>query len=189
VDLIGQLPDAMSAAKDALRDEEGEITEDFGSFLSDLETELERRQAFADDIAVLRSLELDDLADTFTAEGLDAAGALADAVANPEEARRAEALLDEFAVSQAESFRSSFEDELQQVMDLTIPINLTLAIQALQAIGLGGITGQLEQGQRLQGLEPAAINTTVNINTPSISTTDAQRAGQAVNGVIANGPR
>jgi hypothetical protein len=186
VDLIGSLPDAMSGAAAALRTEEGEIEDDFGAFLGNLEDELGRRQAFADDIALLRSLGLEDLADTFAAEGLDAAGALADAVANPEEAARAEALLDQFAVDQAESFRSEFAREMEQALDLTIPINLTLAIQALTAIGFGGQSAAEAIGA--QGLGPnvgTVVNNTQNFNSPTISDTDVQRANQAVNGIIA----
>ena len=186
VDLIGSLPDAMSGAAAALRTEEGEIEDDFGAFLGNLEDELGRRQAFADDIALLRSLGLEDLADTFAAEGLDAAGALADAVANPEEAARAEALLDQFAVDQANSFRDEFAREMEQALDLTIPINLTLAIQALSAIGLGGAAEAIGAG----GAGPnvgggVTVNNTQNFNSPTISDTDIQRANQAVNGIIA----
>jgi hypothetical protein len=186
VDLIGSLPDAMSGTAAALRDDEGEIEEDFSTFLSNLEDELTQRQAFADDIAILRAMGLDDLADAFAAAGLEASKAAADAVANPEEAARAEALLDQFAVDQANSFRDEFAREMEQALDLTIPINLTLAIQALTAIGFGGQSAAEAIGA--QGLGPnvgTVVNNTQNFNSPTISDTDVQRANQAVNGIIA----
>lgn len=187
VDLIGSLPDAMSGAAAALRDEEGEIEEDFSTFLSNLEDELGARQDFGENIAELRARDLDELADVFAAAGLDAAGALSDAVANPEEARRAEALLDQFAIDQATSFRSEFAREMEQALDLTVPINLTLAIQALTATGIEGVgeaIGAVGGGPNVGG--GVTVNQTFTGDVPS--TPDLVRAEQAVN-QITSGPQ
>jgi len=91
---IEQLPGSMEAAQAALRDSENEIVSDFSDFFDNLLEEIEAREAFESNLAILRAFGLDALADTFDQAGLEAAEALADAVANPTEAQAAEAALD-----------------------------------------------------------------------------------------------
>lgn len=188
-----RLPDGLDAVGDALRNEENEIIGDFSTFLANLEDELAARQDFADNIASLRAAGFGDLADAFTEQGLEAAEALADAVANPEEAARAEAALDEFAEQQAQSFRSTISDVIQaSPLDLTIPLNVVGVIQSLQLEGLPGqdaaqIVGGAGAGPNVGG------GVTVNIeqnfdNTPSANT-ETQRAAQQAAAVVSALPQ
>lgn len=91
---IGALQGSMDAAAQALRDSEGEIVSDFSSFFDNLQEELQNREAFESNLAILRSFGLDNLAEVFDEAGTDAADALADAVANLDQARTAEADLE-----------------------------------------------------------------------------------------------
>lgn len=192
--VFNQLPDEMDAAAAALRDSEGEIVTDFTDFLSNLEDEIEARQAFRSNVAILQAMGLDDLAQVFADAGLESAAALADAVANPEEAARAEALLDAEAERIGDSFRQTLVDVIQAAdLDLTIGADATIAIQSLVLSGLDTATAQAtvgnEQRRAVGGVGSAAgdqtiINNTQNFEGFTPSDTDLARANQAVHGVI-----
>jgi hypothetical protein len=183
-----RLPDGLDAAAAALRDAENEIVTDFTDFLTNLETELEARAAFADNIAILRLLGLDDLADVFADAGLEAAAALADAVANPEEARRAEQLLDDAARSQAERFTTTFLGEIANFVPtegLTIPVNILAKLEGVTFGNLPALPNLVVGGgsvNRPGGPNQPTINQFFD-NTPS-STTETTRAAQAVSSLI-----
>lgn len=191
--IFSSLPSSLDAAGEAMRNEENEITSDFTSFLSDLESELESRRAFTDNLAILRAMGLDDLAATFEAEGLEAAGLLADAVANPAEAARAEAALDDFAQQQAESYAGVFRDTLAQALqaqslDLTIPLNVIGAVQSLQLQGLDAtsavqVVGASGAGPNI-GAGGGGFAVTQNFYTEPSPTVDTVRAGQNINALI-----
>lgn len=192
-DTFGQLPDEMDAAAAALRDTEDEIVTDFTDFLSNLEEEIEARRAFRTNIAILQAMGLDDLAQVFTEEGLDAAAALADAVANPEEARRAEAALDAEAEAIGGSFRQTLIDAIEGTgLDLSLSADATIAINSLVISGLDRAAAQAEVGRQVIGEVggvggPGAQGGTVVVQnfegfTPTPA--DLARAGQSANAVI-----
>jgi hypothetical protein len=91
---IGALPGTLEETAAALQDTEGQIVTDFDTFLNQLEANLEARQAFETNLAILRALGLDDLANVFDEAGVPSAQALADAVASPEKLAEAKALLE-----------------------------------------------------------------------------------------------
>ena len=137
-DQFTRLPDALDAAAAALRDSENEIVEDFTIFLDNLDAELEARAEFATNIAILMALGLDDLAAVFELAGLNAARALADAVANPDEARKAERKLEGFAEAQAAAFNTAFLGELSRLIPpggLTIPASIVVALEGVTLSG------------------------------------------------------
>lgn len=183
---FNRLPDGLDAAAAALRDDENEIVEDFTDFLDQLDDEIAARQAFRDNLAILRAMGLDNLEEVFTEAGLDAAAALADAVANPEEARRAEALLAEDARNQAAAVRDAFTEELQGLpIDLTLPVNITAAIQSLQVQGLDALDAVNVVGAAGAGPN---IGAGVTVNQTFVSepapTPATARAAQQANAII-----
>ena len=91
---IGALPGTMEEAAAALSDAEGKIVEDFDIFVEQMRERLEARQAFETNLAILRALGLDDLANIFDEAGLPSATALADAIASPEKLEEAKSLLE-----------------------------------------------------------------------------------------------
>lgn len=109
---IGLLPQAMDAAAAALEDSEGNIVEDFSTFFDNLQAELAKREAFESNLAILRALGLDDLATVFDEAGVEAAAALADAVADPGEAAAANAALTGAGQEQANAYIASFEEAI-----------------------------------------------------------------------------
>lgn len=110
---IGALPGAMDAAAAALEDSEGQIVEDFGTFFENLQGELAKREAFESNLAILRALGLEDLAAVFDQAGLDAAAALADAVANPAEAQAAQDALSGQAAEDASTYVETFKETIE----------------------------------------------------------------------------
>lgn len=82
-DEIGVLPGAMSAAQEALRDEEGQIIEDLDTFFEQFRTTMAEQEQFDLDLAILRIRGQGALADQFEEAGVEAGQALADAVADP----------------------------------------------------------------------------------------------------------
>jgi hypothetical protein len=181
-----RLPDALDGAAAALRDEENKIVEDFTDFLDNLTEELEAREAFVTDIVILRALGLDDLAQVFTEAGLESAAALADAIANPEEARRAEAQLEEFATNQAETFTTTFLSAIDDFIPpdgLRVPVNI---IAELEGLTLGGFLPALENLVIPAVGTGAGGQVVVNQffdNTPS-PTTETTRAAQEASSLI-----
>lgn len=185
---FNRLPTGLDAAAEALRDDEGEIVSDFSKFLRDLDDEISARAQFRENIDLLERMGLDQLAEVFRQEGLDAAAALADAVANPEEAARAEALLDEDARRLADSFRATFAEQMTAGIDITIPVNATAAVQSLITTGIDPSQALAEivaQGGRPSGPitdlnQGTGTNVTQNFFTEPRPTVNTERARQAV---------
>jgi hypothetical protein len=179
---FADITDPVEAARDALRDAEGEIIEDFETFFANFQAQLAARQAFADNLALLRALGLDELADLFQAQGLEAAAALADAVANPEEAARANSQLEENARNQATVYEAEFR---RQLLDLFIANPLIAPI-------IADITGvRTPEFFGAPGDIPRGGEVTVNINNPRTNdlNSDAARAAQVIGSVVRDGRR
>lgn len=175
---IADLPDLLGDVRDALRDEEGGIVDDFGEFFANLEAELAARREFQGNLQILQALGFDDLADAFAQIGEDAAGALADAIANPADAARAEAALEQQAVIDANAYASTFRDQLAADF-LASPVEVQLAYlsdpnfqETLNIAPFGG-------GQGVGDI-------IVNINNPQTNnlTSDARRAGNEVSNIV-----
>jgi hypothetical protein len=184
---VSRLPSSLDAAREALQDTEGKIVSDFSVFLLNLEDELRQRAEFAGNLEILRAMGLDDLAETFTEVGLDAAAALADAVVNPEEARRAEELLDEQARTLADSFLQTFLQETLPGLDLTLPVRVTLLRQIMGITGdpiPGGGGDEIINGRPVA---PQTVIEKVEFPPSENPTTDAARVIQYVNSI--NGPQ
>jgi hypothetical protein len=138
IDQLGQavetLPGTMEAAAAALRDEQGEIVEDFDTFFTNLQDQLAQREQFESNLAILRALGLDNLADVFDDAGLEAASALADAISNPQSATEAERQLSGQYVGVGESLvddlRSGIEAAGGEVTTALIDNILQAAILA-----------------------------------------------------------
>lgn len=170
--------DTGQAARDALRDAEGGIVDDFDDFFTNLQQELSSRTAFQDNLTLLRAMGLDDLAATFQELGLESAGALADAIADPSTAAQAEAFLEAQATENASAYNDAFRSELAALL-IQQPVDVILGqiqipdIQA--ALNIGPIGGG-------QGVGDVIVNI-VNPETNDI-VTDSVRAGGIINGVI-----
>lgn len=209
---IETLPGSMQAAQAALKNEEDEIVSDFSDFFDNLLEELEAREAFESNLAILRALGLDALAETFDQAGLEAAGALADAVANPAEAQAAESALDGQYAGVAESVVATMEETIrglpvtQGLIDNLIDAAgaadtpdvrsalLALADSLKFDIDVGfnvgkfpGISnaGRLPEFTGAPGQNATVINNNNNnFYTEPNPTTDTARISQAVSGVI-----
>lgn len=116
MDGLDGLTTAMSGAQEALKDDEGQIVDDLDSFLTNLNEVFNDQLDFAQNIAVLRQRGLDLLADAFKDAGLAAAGALADAVADPAAAAEANAAIVEQGAALARAEFSAFDTELKQAI-------------------------------------------------------------------------
>ena len=109
---VGTLPGVLDSAQTAMRDKEGEIVDDLDRFFSNLQEEMANRAAFESNLAILRAFGLDDLATVFDQAGQEAAGALAEAVADPAKAGQIEAQLQGDARSQADAYAAAFDEAL-----------------------------------------------------------------------------
>lgn len=192
---IGQLPDALSAAREALRDEENEIVEDFGAFFDNLQGALQARVDFATNIDLLRAMGFNELADAFQAAGLDSASALADGISDPRALAEAEREIEEFNERLAGFARADLERRLLDFLDdpFNIPINVEGIINTINVPGIGrGLieniqigTGQpnLPRGGGSGGGGGAQIlgtNITNNFYSTPQPTTDTARINQAL---------
>lgn len=176
---IQDLPDLMSDAREALKDEQGGIVEDFDTFFANLKSAFAARQDFQANLLILRALGLDDLADTFEAIGLDAAGALADAITDPTKAAEAERVLEAQARDQAAGFRAAFTAELASMIAV-LPVEVQLAqIQIPDIAAALNIRGF--SGGGAGGVGDVIVN--INNATTNDVTTDAARAGQIIGSV------
>lgn len=173
---IQDLPDLMSDAREALKDEQGGIVEDFDTFFANLKSAFAARQDFQANLLILRALGLDDLADTFEAIGLDAAGALADAITDPTKAAEAERVLEAQARDQAAGFRAAFTAELASMIAV-LPVEVQLAqIQIPDIAAALNIRGF--SGGGAGGVGDLILN--INNATTNDVTTDAARAAQII---------
>jgi hypothetical protein len=90
---VGDLSGSFDAAQAALKDAEGNIVDDFDTFFTNLQKQIEARNTFESNLGILRAFGLENLATVFADAGLEAAAALAGAVADPAKAAQAEAEL------------------------------------------------------------------------------------------------
>jgi len=178
------LADSSSAAAEAIKTEGEEIVESFTGFMDDLERELQQRTAFQDNLTLLRAMGLDDLAQTFQDIGLEAATALAEAVADPAAAAEAERLLEANAADQAAAYDVAFRAQLSAlfaanpliapaVLDVT-GIRLPEILFAPGDIGRAGEAG------------PTTVVNNTFVTAPN-PTTDTQRITQSVSQVRTGG--
>jgi hypothetical protein len=180
---FNRLPSGLDAAREALRDDENEIVTDFTKFLDELEDELAAQAAFRADIDILRRLGLDNLADVFETEGLDSAAALADAVANPAEAQRANALLEAQAEDAAASYRQAFIAALESE-DFTAAVRVRLIIDELNIDPTLPPTNEVVTGRPGPVSQQGSVTVVQNFdNTPS-PTTETERAAQQINALL-----
>ena len=178
---LDALTTAMSGAQEALRDDEGEIVDDLDTFLKNLDDVFTDQLDFARNISVLRSRGLDQLADVFEEAGLEAAGALADAVSDPAAASEANAAIAAQGQALAQAEFAAFDTEIRQLIAgyepdaVVIPLTFgglpDIPISAITAGGIVPIPGRA-----------GATEVTVNINNPTTNnvTTDAARASQII---------
>lgn len=196
---ISQLPDALSAAREALRDEENEIVEDFGAFFDNLQGALQAREDFATNIDLLRAMGFDELADAFQAAGLDSAAALADGISDPRALAEAEREIEEFNERLASFARSDLERRLLDFLDdpFQIPINIEGIINSINIPGIGqGLIENIQLGTGQPNpppgggggggdFNPLGNNTiTNNFYTAPQPTTDTQRINQALRSFV-----
>lgn len=192
---IGQLPDALSAAREALRDEENEIVEDFGAFFDNLQGALQARVDFATNIDLLRAMGFDELADAFQAAGLDSASALADGISDPRALAEAEREIEEFNERLAGFARADLERRLLDFLDdpFNIPINVEGIINTINVPGIGrGLIENIQIGTGQPNLPPGGgsgggggaqilgTNITNNFYSTPQPTTDTARINQAL---------
>lgn len=186
---FAELPTGLEAAARAIEDTEGEILDDFGTFLENLEAELAAQRDFADNIATLFELGLDSLGEFFLEAGIESAGLLADGLTDPAELARAEAALDEaarqLAISELDAFVAELEGQLDGVNLEPIPIQIVadlsnFAIPALEAGRIGVPAGSV-----------GGSNVVVNnvYNTPPPPAPDQARAAQITSSIIASNAR
>lgn len=195
---IGQLPDALSAVREALRDEENGIVEDFGEFFDNLQGALQAREEFARNIDLLRAMGFNELADAFQAAGLDSAAALADGISDPRALAEAEREIEEFNEQLAAFARADLERRLFDFLDdpFQIPINIEGILNSVNIPGIG--RGLIENIQIPGGAGggvplppsgsgggggsslPLGNNITNNFYTAPQPTTDTERIKQAL---------
>ena len=180
-----ELPNALDAAGEALRDEEGEIVSDFGTFLAQLQEELAAATEFQTNLDLLRSLGFDDLATVFEQAGIESAGALADGLANPAELAAAERALEdaarEMARAEAEAFGRDVRAFIEQFDPIEMPIVLVPDFSRITGASL-----PLLPGDRAGVSDTSPVSTgggggtTVNFFTEPRPTTQTSRAIQSI---------
>lgn len=183
---LAELPTTLSAAAAALKDSEGDIITDFSDFLANIDEEIAARATFRRNIALLHVFGLDLLAETFADAGLDAAQALADAVANPEEAALAEQKLQAAAKQQAREFATAFGTTVgQELANLSPPeIEVIPVLGALDTSGLNFLNINVGAGAPgFGGGEPATVINQNFYDTPA-PTTSTARAAQSASSIV-----
>src|SRR5690606_31930516 len=196
---IGQLPDALSAAREALRDEENEIVEDFGEFFDNLQGALQARVDFATNIDLLRAMGFNELADAFQAAGLDSAAALADGISDPRALAEAEREIEEFNKRLAGFARADLERRLLDFLDdpFNIPINIEGIINSINIPGIGrGLIENIQipggagggvplppSGSSGGNNRPSGNNIINHFYTTPQPDSDTQRINQALRGI------
>lgn len=203
---IGQLPGSMEAAQAALKTSEDEIVTDFTDFFDNLLNEIEAREAFESNLAILRAFGLDALADTFDQAGLEASTALADAVANPQEAADAEAALDGQYAGVADSVVATMREVIEsqpvsqalidnliaaaaladtpEVRAALLALADSLALEIPVTFGDPGTPTFSAAGFLPEFTGAPGVNVTNNFFTEPNPTTDTARVEQATSSVI-----
>jgi hypothetical protein len=195
-----QLPDGLDAAKAAMKDDEGEILDDFGDFTDDLIEELEAQAQFISNIRLLETLGFDDLAEQFRALGIESAGLLADGIANPAELARAEAALDQFATEADLAYAQSIATAvaagtasiaelitaIQSVNGLTSQAQIDVLFRSIGssgdlALARAAVTGQAPGAQSAPA---TVVNNSQFFASPLTPSTEGARAAQAVSALV-----
>ena len=150
VEPIDAMAEALTAAKESLQDDEGEIITDLSTFFDDLNAELAAQVEFQRNLAILRDRGLDLLADLFTGLGPESANLLADAVTDPAAAAAEEQRLADHAVAMAQAEFAAFDTEVKQLIAgyESMPIVIPLTFGALPDIPISALTGGLSSKHR-----------------------------------------
>jgi hypothetical protein len=203
IEPIDAMVGALDAAKEAMRDDEGEIVADLETFFDNLNSGLADRLDFTQNLAILRARGQDLVADVF--EGLgpeEGATFLADAVDNPQSAAEEEQRLRNHATAMAQAEFSAFDVEVKQLIsgyDSLPPIEIPI-ISDWTGFTLEPPGGRLPNGpvgdpaprqdQRTGGDTGRGgdLNLTFVNNTTNDLLTDAQRAAQVISGVVRTVP-
>jgi hypothetical protein len=187
-DQFTKLPSVLDAASAALETEEDEIVESFAGFLADLDGEIQKRDAFRDNLRLLRAFGLDTLADAFQAEGLNAATAASEAVDNIAGAIEANTALDEAAAAVAEDFTAQlFQDMAEAVANKTL--NIASIEATIGNIRIGNIPAfdNLVIPATGSGLSGGnTTNITIENNVPQVDSTSSARTAQSINSLVNN---
>lgn len=178
------LADQMSATQEAMRTSEGEIVDDFDTFLDNLQSELTDRAAFASNVNILRAMGLDDLAAKFEAVGVEANQLLADGLSDPAALIEAERLLDDQLAAVADNTMQAFLDSPAfDNLSLPIKVNIIAEIASI-AWEQGNFTPPPLDELRLPSTLGPAPNTIIqNFYTEPDETTTTARIGQIVRAI------
>lgn len=201
---FAELPTAFDGVREALRDEEGEIVDDFGDFADNLVSELQAQLDFVANLNLLREMGFDDLADRFAELGPEYAGILADGLADPAALGRAEDAIDAYERAIDEGLRQAttesvtaaidsihdLEDALDSLEDVDITASVFLELTGPGAefagsFGTGSLrTSELQAGQTSVPGQTTVNNQTIIFETEPQPTTDTSRIVQASRSII-----